>query len=738
MGNVACCKKPNEVIEDRDLFKKTTLKKENNFDQDISKFTDQDIAFLKNQNREGQDMNTNFHGFNNFSENRNDDPNYNYYNENNNNNNNYNQNDNFNNNNDINRNENYIKNNLEEKEDHKLIDLEEKVERQPTGPSDNLRNRKIRQSQPRNASNNNDNKNTKKEFEPKQNQNTTEIYKYEQRNNDIQALNDNKRSEQVMNTNININKNSYYNSSLNNNQIQNKNNAGLGSYQAQQFNDNEEKAPMDRRRRKNISNNSINESTQIREQMDNNNQSNKREVKDQKNFQQKLVEENYKYYIQPTNQSVEFVNNSKYLGNSTSQNAPNDKIQEVNKELSINEKISNEINHQKIYLQSNLSQEQVPQNSKSQKINQNNDDINAINTQQNLTESDDQDNNMDMPKDSNEIYQNQNQGQIKQNMSYQKSQNDDRNENNENSQIKEAYIQKADGQIIPTKQLSDSEITILYNKCLSKGETEPDDDFSPDTYKEFYPENDPFFNFDKGEVTQGQIISNPDDPNNLEIYEGEINENNKKHGYGICTTPLYVRKGTWRNGQFTGWGRESRRNRDVLEGKFINGLVNGKGVLKNNKGNLYIGDFVNSQREGYGELHTNRIHYIGDFKEDKLDGKGVIEFLKEGHKYEGEFKDNEINGKGIFKWKNGDVYQGEMSNGKMNGHGTYTYYDGQIYDGEYINGLRDGKGRIIFSNQIIYEGEFKQGHRFENGNLIDSKRNIVDDNNIDNNQEVFQ
>ena len=87
MGNVACCKKPNEVIEDRDLFKKTSLKKENNFDQDISKFTDQDIAFLKNQNREGQDMNTNLHGFNNFSENRNDDLNY-KYNKNNNNNNN--------------------------------------------------------------------------------------------------------------------------------------------------------------------------------------------------------------------------------------------------------------------------------------------------------------------------------------------------------------------------------------------------------------------------------------------------------------------------------------------------------------------------------------------------------------------------------------------------------------------------------------------------------------------------
>ena len=125
-----------------------------------------------------------------------------------------------------------------------------------------------------------------------------------------------------------------------------------------------------------------------------------------------------------------------------------------------------------------------------------------------------------------------------------------------------------------------------------------------------------------------------------------------------------MRKGTWRNGEFTGWGRESRRNRDVLEGKFINGNVCGKGYLKNNRGNIYFGDFVNSKREGYGELYTNKIHYIGEFRDDQLNGKGVIEFLKEGHKYEGEFKNNEINGKGIFSWKNGDVYEGEMSNGK--------------------------------------------------------------------------
>ena len=305
-------------------------------------------------------------------------------------------------------------------------------------------------------------------------------------------------------------------------------------------------------------------------------------------------------------------------------------------------------------------------------------------------------------------------------------------EEEENIETKEAFLQSADGQIIPTQQISDSEIAYLYQQCQAKGETEPDDDFNFESYKKFYQPDDPFFLFDKGEVSDGQIISSPDEVENLEIYEGEINEQNKKHGQGILTTPEFVRKGTWRNGEFTGWGRESRRNKEVLEGKFINGTLNGKGIFKNNKNNLYMGDFVNSKREGMGELYTNRIHYIGEFKQDKLDGKGIIEFLKEGHKYEGDFKNNEINGRGIFQWKNGDIYEGDMTDGKMNGHGIYRYANGQIYDGEYINGIREGKGRIIINNTVVYDGEFRGGHRMEKGRSTGSMR-FTNNGNADNN-----
>ena len=36
MGNVACCKKPNELIEDQEVYKKSTIRKSNKFQNDQS------------------------------------------------------------------------------------------------------------------------------------------------------------------------------------------------------------------------------------------------------------------------------------------------------------------------------------------------------------------------------------------------------------------------------------------------------------------------------------------------------------------------------------------------------------------------------------------------------------------------------------------------------------------------------------------------------------------------------
>jgi len=268
----------------------------------------------------------------------------------------------------------------------------------------------------------------------------------------------------------------------------------------------------------------------------------------------------------------------------------------------------------------------------------------------------------------------------------------------------------------------------LYAKCRKKGKPPPDADFSLEGWKLFYPSNEKFFLWDKGKTIKNQfIVKNPDDDEKIEIYEGEINNMNEKHGFGVLTTPKYVRKGTWRDDEFTGWCRESRINGDIYEGKFIDGAIFGKGINKTHKGNLYVGDFVESKREGKGELKTKRIHYEGEFKYDKFDGKGKLEYLEQGYTYEGEFKNNEINGMGIFKWNNGDIYEGEMTNGKMNGYGKYTYSNGQVYEGNYVNGYKHGLGKLYYPNNVIYEGEFKNGKpRGEGIMYLDGKKiNVI-------------
>lgn len=714
MGTVTCCKRPNELIEDKDLLKKTTLKRNILLKKDLSQSSGQESPFITLNEKESHSIDTKTNIYTDMNTNIN-----------------------------INSRKNKYPNNVED-EDNKLIDLEKKeenIEHQPTiGPSDNHRKKRSKnmnvQSQSPEEPNYytyNSNFKTRNEYEQTQTQtqlqtNTVDIA--EKKNTEgtrRQLTNERQRSEGI----INNNNNTQLNANLSNTKFSNNNNIN------QEIDDISERGPMDRvKRKKNKNININNDNKEIVNNISNNTENNAKIKPEIKNIdlgeQNKLFEGKNKYFVPPTNISVDFINN-KYIPNASSSNSPSDKNPPKEKDNNQNQNIGQPI-------QNNNNNQIIGQRNKIEVKEEKEVIDNRINSQKNDQNLENQDIQVEGedPIDSNEIYQRPNNEEIN-------ADNENTNENLNNAQIKEKEedAQNGEEEMNSSGQLSNSQIDALYQLCLSKGDTAPDDDFSVDNYKQFYPEDEPFFNFDKGEVANAKIVISPDDINLLEIYDGEINDEDKKHGYGVSTTAFYVRKGNWRDGEFTGWGRESRRNYDVIEGKFINGLLNGKGYYKNNQGNIYVGDFVNSQRDGYGELSTNRIHYIGEFKEDKLNGKGVIEFLKEGHKYEGDFQDNDINGRGIFSWKNGDIYEGEMSNGKMNGHGVYKYANGQIYDGEYVDGVREGKGRIIYEGKVIYEGEFKGGHRFEQGNMIDSSRsdrNDVGDNkdNNEQNEEIEQ
>ena len=701
MGTIACCKKPNEMVEDQDVFKKSTIKKTMNFQvEQIDQEQERQNPFQKANSRQNN---------NNINE------------------------ENTNNNKVLDLEETKKTNNIQY-----IHQIEHQIDHQATnGPSDNLRKKNIKKQILTNNNSNNINSTMNTSEQTQVRTNSKFFNKDNNINEQIKTINDNIRNDNAIKEKeptdkISINNNKQNQDRINlkenimDNNITNINNINMITKnnitpEREPLN-NSEKIPSDSERiheKKNEPLNSQNINNQIKDEPQNNN------IKIREIEEKNMILKDDEQMIEERNINM-------------IQKIPQDQYEQ--KQLNIEENIKLNINNNMNNLE-NINEE--PQNSPDKSnLNINNiieNNNNITNNEQNYipqniiknhTKIDSQLQDEDDPKDSNEI----NPTHTMNNQEQTIPKNTEK-EQEENSEIKEAYIQDPDGQIIPTQQISDSEIAYLYQQCLSKGETEPDDDFTIESYKKFYPEDDPFFLFDKGEVSEGQIISSPDELESLEIYEGEINDQNKKHGFGILTTPEFVRRGTWRNGEFTGWGRESRRNKEVLEGKFIDGTLNGKGIYKKSNNSLYTGDFVNSLREGFGELYTNRIHYIGEFKENKLNGKGIIEFLKEGHKYEGDFKNNEINGRGIFQWKNGDIYEGDMTEGKMNGKGIYKYANGQIYEGEYINGIREGKGRIISNNKVVFEGDFIGGHRVIKGRTTSSNR-LTNNENLDTNNKI--
>ena len=222
----------------------------------------------------------------------------------------------------------------------------------------------------------------------------------------------------------------------------------------------------------------------------------------------------------------------------------------------------------------------------------------------------------------------------------------------------------------------------------SNGIPRNSDDFNHKNFSKFYSKQDPFFKYDNTGLVHNYIIiynENQEDLSQMEIYEGDLNQKGQRHGLGKLVTQYYELKGLWKNDMFSGWGRQSRCNGEIYEGRFENGLLNGKGIFLDKKSNKYIGEFKNMKKWGKGKLISDKIIYEGDFINNKKEGKGRIKFLESNVIYEGTFINDNIEGYGIFKYTNGNIYEGEVKNWKMNGNGAYKYRNGKILKGRFVD-----------------------------------------------------
>lgn len=215
--------------------------------------------------------------------------------------------------------------------------------------------------------------------------------------------------------------------------------------------------------------------------------------------------------------------------------------------------------------------------------------------------------------------------------------------------------------------------------------------FKKSNFKLFYTSNE-YFRVPLSETSGSTKIVYPMKANTFQqvVYEGEVNQKLQRHGLGKLSEPNSIKIGMWKNNIFSGWGREIKKSGQIYEGRFVNNMINGKGVYKFQDA-IYIGDFENGMFQGKGILLTKNIQYNGMFSNDMIHGLGKIIFLNlssEEEEYDGEFNQKNIEGKGIMKWRNGNMFQGEMKNGKMNGVGRFFPKNGIPFKGIFKDNIR--------------------------------------------------
>jgi hypothetical protein len=124
----------------------------------------------------------------------------------------------------------------------------------------------------------------------------------------------------------------------------------------------------------------------------------------------------------------------------------------------------------------------------------------------------------------------------------------------------------------------------------------------------------------------------------------------------------------------------------------------------------------------YSDSDGNK--YVGEFKDDKFNGKGTHTFSN-GEKYVGEFKDDKRNGRGTYTYPDGEKYVGEFKDGKPHGQVTWTRATG-VYVGQFKDGQATGLATWTTPSGDKYVGEFKDGKYSGQGVYYNSDGSIAE------------
>jgi hypothetical protein len=166
---------------------------------------------------------------------------------------------------------------------------------------------------------------------------------------------------------------------------------------------------------------------------------------------------------------------------------------------------------------------------------------------------------------------------------------------------------------------------------------------------------------------------------NGDTYQGTLNKNNKKEGYGTYTNKNgFKYKAIWKDDKITDYGIFIDPEGNYIKGTIVKGEINKGEMLIKNKFK-YIGDVVNNIPNNKGIIYnfSGKYIYEGDFINGVMEGDGIIKY-SDGTYYEGQFRNDKYQGKGKIVFKNGGSYEGDFNNNLIHGKGKYIYPGGKI------------------------------------------------------------
>ena len=165
----------------------------------------------------------------------------------------------------------------------------------------------------------------------------------------------------------------------------------------------------------------------------------------------------------------------------------------------------------------------------------------------------------------------------------------------------------------------------------------------------------------------------------------------------------------------------------VYIGNFENGLKQGKGKLVYPSGNTFVGEWKFNKKNGEGTMEwiDCKEKYQGNWSDDVPNGVGNLIWLETNNtirllknRYSGEFQSGVREGLGVFYYSDGSMYEGQWKGNKKHGYAVFTDEKGVSVYGYYEN---DRLKRQLFLFDIIYDQfgnsiKYGDSNRFSHNN----------------------